>query len=92
MTATMEPNNTAQELTPEEQAWVSQFLDETTLFLGPDREIMRNHHTYPRTAREEECIAQGVDALEIDRIRKRLAGALDEGFDMCEATGAAPGA
>ena len=28
----------------------------------------------------------------MDRIRKRLAGALDEGYEMCEAMGAAPGA
>lgn len=92
MTATIEPSNTAQELTDDEQQWVGQFMDDTTLFLGPDREIMRNHKTYPRTPREEACIADGVEALEVDRIRKRLAGALDEGFDMCEATGAAPGA
>ena len=30
--------------------------------------------------------------MQVDRIRKRLAGALDEGYEMCEAMGAAPGA
>lgn len=79
-------------LTAQEQEWVDEFMDETTLFLGPDREIMRDHTIASRTEFEEECIAKGVDPLQVDRIRKRLAGALDEGFEMCEAMGAAPGA
>ena len=28
------------EFTPQEQEWVDQFLSETTLFLGPDPEII----------------------------------------------------
>ncbi|MGW0022904.1 hydantoinase B/oxoprolinase family protein [Rhodococcus sp. NPDC003383] len=79
-------------LDEQEQQWVDEFMDETTLFLGPDREIMRSHHIASRSELEEECIAKGIDPLEVDRIRKRLAGALDEGFEMCEAMGAAPGA
>ena len=82
----------SQLLTDQEQQWVDKFMDETTLFLGPDPAIMRHHEIMPRTAYEEECIAQGIDPLEIDRIRKRLAGALDEAFEMCESMGAAPGA
>ncbi len=80
------------ELTAQEREWVGKFMDDTTLFLGPDREIMRSHHIAPRSAHEETCIALGTDPLQIDRIRKRLAGALDEGYEMCEAMGAAPGA
>ncbi|MGW0042993.1 hydantoinase B/oxoprolinase family protein [Rhodococcus sp. NPDC003348] len=79
-------------LDEQEQRWVDEFMDETTLFLGPDREIMRSHHITSRSELEEECIAKGVDPLQVDRIRKRLSGALDEGFEMCEAMGAAPGA
>ncbi|WP_420751637.1 hydantoinase B/oxoprolinase family protein [Rhodococcus sp. O3] len=79
-------------LDEQEQQWVDEFMDETTLFLGPDPEIMRSHHITSRSELEEECIAKGVDPLQVDRIRKRLAGALDEGFEMCEAMGAAPGA
>ncbi len=80
-------------LDEQEQQWVDEFMDETTLFLGPpDPEIMRSHHITSRSEMEEECIAKGVDPLQVDRIRKRLAGALDEGFEMCEAMGAAPGA
>src|SRR5665647_2063352 len=67
-------------------------MDETTLFLGPDPAIMRHHEIMPRTAYEQECIANGINVLEIDRIRKRLAGSLDEAFEMCESMGAAPGA
>ncbi|WP_253202149.1 hydantoinase B/oxoprolinase family protein [Subtercola sp. PAMC28395] len=81
-----------QELTDQEQQWVDKFMDETTLFLGPDPAIMRHHEIMPRTAYEEECIKNGIDPIEIDRIRKRLAGALDEAFEMCESMGAAPGA
>ncbi|MDH6236103.1 hydantoinase B/oxoprolinase family protein [Cryobacterium sp. CG_9.6] len=83
---------TSQELTTQEQEWVDKFMDETTLFLGPDPAIMRHHEIMPRSAYEEECIAQGINPLEVDRIRKRLAGALDEAFEMCESMGAAPGA
>ena len=93
MTIIDEPTATAPAgLNPLEQEWVDKFMDETTLFLGPDPEIMRSHHIAPRTEIEEEFIARGVDPLEVDRIRKRLAGALDEGYEMCEAQGAAPGA
>ena len=82
----------SQLLTDQEQQWVDKFMDETTLFLGPDPAIMRHHEIMPRSAYEEECISQGIDPIEIDRIRKRLAGALDEAFEMCESMGAAPGA
>ncbi|WP_099025555.1 hydantoinase B/oxoprolinase family protein [Mycolicibacterium palauense] len=79
-------------LTDEERQWVDKFMDETTLFLGPDPEIMRSHSISDRTMHEEVAIAAGVDRLQVERIRKRIAGALDEGYEMCEAQGAAPGA
>ena len=40
---------------------------------------MRDHTITRRTRFEDDCIAKGVDPLQVDRIRKRLAGALDEG-------------
>jgi acetone carboxylase alpha subunit len=89
MTAT---ENEPQTLTQQEQVWVDQFMDETTLFLGPDREIMRSHSISERSVYEDACIAKGVDRMTVERIRKRVAGALDEGYEMCEAQGAAPGA
>ena len=85
-------NDKSQLLTEQEQQWVDKFMDETTLFLGPDPAIMRHHEIMPRSAYEEECIARDIDPLEVDRIRKRLAGALDAAFEMCESMGAAPGA
>jgi len=84
--------NEQQELTAQEKAWVDQFMDETTLFLGPDPEIMRSHQISDRSVYEDACIAKGVDRMTVERIRKRIAGALDEGYEMCEAQGAAPGA
>ena len=97
MTLTTDNQDTAaggdkQLLSAQEQQWVDQFMDETTLFLGPDPAIMRHHEIMPRSAYEEKCIAKGVNPIEVDRIRKRLAGALDEAFEMCESMGAAPGA
>jgi len=40
-------------LTSQEQEWVDQFMDDTTLFLGPDRDIMRSHHIASRTEFED---------------------------------------
>jgi acetone carboxylase, alpha subunit len=84
--------NQPQTLTAQEREWVDKFMDETTLFLGPDREIMRSHSISERSVYEDACIAKGVDRVLLERIRKRIAGALDEGYEMCEAQGAAPGA
>ena len=85
-------DETSQLLSEQEQQWVDKFMDETTLFLGPDPAIMRHHEIMPRSEYEQECITNGINVLEIDRIRKRLAGSLDEAFEMCESMGAAPGA
>jgi len=84
--------NERQALTDLEKQWVSKFMDDTTLFLGPDPEIMRSHAIAERSVYENACIAKGVDRLTVERVRKRIAGALDEGYEMCEAQGAAPGA
>src|ERR1035441_1953289 len=84
-------DQTSQLLSEQEQQWVDKFMDETTLFLGPDPAIMRHHEIMARTEYEQECITNGINVLEIDRIRKRLAGSLDEAFEMCESMGAAPG-
>ena len=37
----------------EEIALIKKFLNDTTLFLGPDPEIMKNHDLMPRSALEE---------------------------------------
>ena len=60
------------EYSAEDQAWVDRFLARTTLFLGPDPEIMTNHRMAPRTAQEERLLAGPVDANDLDRVRKRV--------------------
>ena len=80
------------QFTAEEQQWVDAFLAETTLFLGPDPEIMNDHRMAPRTAEEDRLLSGPVDANDLDRVRKRIVAGLDEAFEMMEQTGAAPGA
>ena len=84
--------NGPQGLSELEQEWVDTFMDETTLFLGPDPEIMRSHSIAERSVYEGRLVRKGVDRATVERVRKRIAGALDEGYEMCEAQGAAPGA
>lgn len=76
----------------EDLALIKKFLDDTTLFLGPDPEIMRNHDLMPRSNDEEEAIKQGLDVHVAAKIRDRIQAGCDEGFEMVEAMGAAPGA
>ena len=68
----------AGQFTPEEQEWVDAFLAETTLFLGPDPEIMNDHRMAPRTAEEDRLLSGPVDANDLDRVRKRIVAGLDE--------------
>ena len=82
----------ATQFTPEEQEWVDAFLAETTLFLGPDPQIMNDHRMAPRTADEDRLLSGPIDANDLDRVRKRIVAGLDEAFEMMEQTGAAPGA
>jgi N-methylhydantoinase B/oxoprolinase/acetone carboxylase alpha subunit len=79
-------------MTASSNAHVEKFLSETTLFLGPTPDIMRNHSMQPRTEEEERLLAGHIDAYELDRVRKRIVAGLDEAFEMMEQTGAAPGA
>jgi hypothetical protein len=85
-------DGTKAQISAEDQAWVDRFLAQTTLFLGPDPEIMTDHRIAPRTADEERLLAGPVDANALDRVRKRIIAGLDEAFEMMEQTGAAPGA
>src|SRR5882724_1047569 len=75
-----------------DQEWAEAFLAETTLFLGPDPEIMNDHRMAPRTAEEDRLLSGPVDPNDLDRVRKRIVAGLDEAFEMMEQTGAAPGA
>ena len=82
----------AGQFTSEDQEWVDAFLAETTLFLGPDPQIMNDHRMAPRTAEEDRLLSGPVDPNDLDRVRKRIVAGLDEAFEMMEQTGAAPGA
>jgi hypothetical protein len=63
----------------EEVALISKFLNDTTLFLGPDPEIMQNHDLMPRTPEEDAAVRQVNDAHVIAKIRDRLQAGCDEG-------------
>ncbi|HJV28751.1 MAG TPA: hydantoinase B/oxoprolinase family protein [Aromatoleum sp.] len=76
----------------EELALIKKFLSDNTLFLGPDPEIMQNHDLMPRAPLEEEAIAKVSDAHTIAKIRDRIQSGCDEGYEMVEQMGAAPGA
>jgi acetone carboxylase, alpha subunit len=75
-----------------DQALVDKFLKDTTLFLGPDPEIMEHHDLSERTAEEEEALKQFTDPHAMSKIRDRLQAGADEGFEMVAQMGAAPGA
>src|SRR6202021_1249994 len=82
----------AAQFTTEDQEWVDAFLAETTLFLGPDPQIMNDHRMAPRTAEEDRLLSGPIDPNDLDRGRKRIVAGLGEAFEMMEQTGAAPGA
>ncbi|WP_078427663.1 hydantoinase B/oxoprolinase family protein [Alkalihalobacterium alkalinitrilicum] len=74
-----------------EKELVDKFLEDTTLFLGPDPEIIYDHGMAPITEVEEEAIANASDAT-ISVVRSKLQAASMEAFEMLEQIGAAPGA
>ncbi len=76
----------------EDQELVAKFLKETTLFLGPDPDIMRHHDVMPRTVYEAECMKEHNDHQQMASIRDRLQSGCDESYEMLEQMGAAPGA
>ncbi|WP_296660106.1 hydantoinase B/oxoprolinase family protein [Paraburkholderia sp.] len=75
-----------------EQDIVREFVEGKKAFLAPDAEIMRNHHIAPRSAWEEEALAQGMNTDLYAEIRTQLQAALDETFDLAELTVASPAA
>lgn len=76
----------------EEIALIKKFLDDNTLFLSPDPEIMQNHDLMPRTDEEDVAMKEVGDAHTISKIRDRIQAGCDEGYEMVEQMGAAPGA
>lgn len=76
----------------EDQELVAKFLKETTLFLGPDPDIMKSHDIMPITDYEAESIKKFNDPHQMASIRDRMQSACDESYEMLEQMGAAPGA
>lgn len=77
---------------PSDERELAQFLQDTTLFLGPDTEIMQHHDLAPRTPHEETALSRHDDPTLLALIRDRLLAGANEGFEMMEQMGAAPGA
>lgn len=90
--ATLEQDVTDPQLSVEEQERLNKFIADNQMFYGPDPEIMGNHRMAPRSEDEERILSDPPDPHVLNRLRGRLDSALQEGFDMCEQMGAAPGA
>ena len=69
-----------------------EFLASTVLFKGPDLEIMRDHKIAPRSADEEEAIAQDTDPLTRMLVRNRLQTAANESTELLSHIASAPAA
>jgi acetone carboxylase, alpha subunit len=82
----------AVDATKREQELVEKFLKDTTLFLGPDPELMQNHKLAPITAREIEAIKKETDLSALSVARSKMQAGANEAFEMLEQIGAAPGA
>jgi len=79
-------------LTPDEQRLLHEFVEEHTLFYGPDPAIMRNHKLEPRSTIEAAALASCADPHLLNRVRGRVVSALSESYRMVEQMGTAPGA
>jgi len=75
-----------------EEELISKFLEKTTLFLGPDPEIMADHDIAPRTDHEEISVTEIQDDALLAIVRDRIQVAANECYEMLEQMGAAPGA
>ncbi|MGH7803813.1 MAG: hydantoinase B/oxoprolinase family protein, partial [Candidatus Binatia bacterium] len=71
---------------------LEKFLKDTVVFLGPDREILKDHELAPRDDREKRVMDDHRDPHQISLIRSKLDVVAEEAFDQLEQTGAAPGA
>lgn len=80
------------DLSAEEQALLTQFIDDNQLFYGPDPDIVRDHRLEPRSEEEERVLCDELDINKINLVRGRLDSALEEGYNMIEKMGVAPGA
>jgi acetone carboxylase alpha subunit len=71
---------------------LEKFLQDTVVFLGPDRDILKDHKLAPRDDREVRVMREHKDPHRVSLIRSKLDVIAEEAFDQLEQTGAAPGA
>ncbi|MER2105914.1 MAG: hydantoinase B/oxoprolinase family protein [Solibacillus sp.] len=74
-----------------EQNLVEAFLNETTLFLGPNPDMMQDHTLAQVTEREQQAI-RNVEPSILSLARSKMQAGTNESFEMLEQIGAAPGA
>lgn len=74
-----------------DEGLVEEFLNETTLFLGPEPGMMQDHTLASITKREEEAI-RNIDTATLGVARSKMQAGTNESFEMLEQIGAAPGA
>ena len=79
-------------LSADEQALLNEFVNDHQLFYGPDPDIVRNHGLMPRSPEEQRVLGGNVDVNQVNLVRGRLDSALEEGYNMVEKMGVAPGA
>ncbi|MFT4564328.1 MAG: acetone carboxylase alpha subunit [Gammaproteobacteria bacterium] len=79
-------------LSADEQALLDQFVSDNQLFYGPDPAIVRDHGLTARSAEEERVLNGEIDINRVNLVRGRLDSALEEGYNMVEKMGVAPGA
>jgi N-methylhydantoinase B/oxoprolinase/acetone carboxylase alpha subunit len=77
---TMDDILKSQSLTDEELK--QRFLSTNTLFVGPDPELLADHHIQARSAREQRVFETAADDHLFDEIRCGLQSALDETFEV----------
>lgn len=75
-----------------QRAAVDRFLKTNFAFLGPDRELMANHHIAARSPREKEVLGLPIDTNLFAELRGRLTATLDETFEITELTVSSPAA
>jgi acetone carboxylase, alpha subunit len=75
-----------------EKSRLEKFLQDTVVFYGPDREILKDHKLYPQTDLEKKAMARNRDPHEVSLVRSKLEVTVEEAFEQLEQTGAAPGA
>ena len=66
-----------------EKSKLDKFLEDTVVFLGPDREILKDHGLAPRDEREQRVMREHKDPHKISLIRAKLDVLAEEAFDLC---------